>query len=356
MKLAAITLIALLSPTLFAQADVNALLDSAAAVKEGESADWIAARDAIVALGEEAVPALREAAAERTWTSEGWVRAMAAEACRVRIEDPELAAQADSPRGLNPERYKLFRKPMPVCQNELRDLGRDVVPLLLERWRWTFGSFPFSEGADGEAERKCFALAILWVPGELKDRRARHMLEAALRDATLGSEWRQQAAVALGKCAGTDGLTALTDLYDDATQPSAVREGCAWAIGRVADIKAADALETRLQADGLTAELRRALLTGVSILGSSWAWRARGPMHELRGNEIREKCARMAVEALKTAPEDQDLISRALNMTAWQASLDWVADLAENGETRDVKLAASECLEPLRTALQRNRK
>ena len=354
MKIAAIILTALLTPALFAQTNVGALLDQAAEIKPGESADWIAARDYIVSLGNDAVPTLRDAGKESAWTADGWVRAMVAESCRVRIEDPELAAKADSPRGLRPERYKLFRKPMPLCQQDLKNLGTDAVPLLLERWHWTFETFSFSEGEAGQAERDCFARGIMWVPGELVDRRARHHLEAVLRDAALSELWRQEAAVALGKAGGTDALETLTELYDDETQPTTVREGCAWAMGRIPTVAAADAIKERLEGDGLTAELRRALLTGVAILGSSWAWNARGVMQQETGDEVREKCARMAIEVLKSSPQDVDAISRALIMTAWEDSLQWVKDLAENGESKEVRFAAKECVEPLQTAIKRN--
>lgn len=355
MKIAAILLTALLSPALFAQANLDAMLDDAAKVKRGESADWITKRDAIVALGEDAVPALREAGKESAWTSDGWVRAMVAEACRLRITNNELAVKADKPRGIDPQWYVKNRMASPTCQQDLNKLGRDAVPLLLERWRFTFDAYPFSEGEAGNRERSAYACAIFYVPGNIGDQRARFALEGVLRDVSLTDHWRQVAAVSLGQTGGTDALTILAELYDDAKQQTAVREGCAWAFGRVADIQAAETIESRLTADGLSNELRRALLTGVAILGSSWTWKARGVMHKASGDEIREKCARMAFDVLKTSPKDLDMISRALNMTAWEDSLQWVEDLAENGETKETKYAAKECIEPLQTAINRDK-
>src|SRR5690606_15086136 len=103
----------------------------------------------------------------------------------LRIEKPETAALADAPEGLKPEKYKMFRKPEPLCQRELAAIGLDAAPLLLERWRWTFDAYAFSAGKDGEMERNCFARAIMFVPGNVGDRRARFALEDALRDASL---------------------------------------------------------------------------------------------------------------------------------------------------------------------------
>lgn len=355
MRLAAFILAALLAPALAAQTSIGAMLDNAAEIKPGEGTDWLVARDAIVNLGEAALPALREAGKESAWTRDGWVRAMVAECARVRIENPGLATKADKPRGIDPKWYGLNRMASPTCQQELNKLGVDVVPLLLERWRFTFESYPFSDGAAGDRERGAYACAIFFVPGSLGDRRARFALEEALRDKLLPDHWRQVAGVSLGQTGGTDSLTVLTELYDDTTQPTPVREACAWAFGRVGDIRSADAIKERLEADGLSAELRRALLTGVAILGSSWAWKARGPMHEARGDEIREKCARMAVEVLKAAPQCLELISRALAMTAWRDSLQWVKDLADESKNEAVRLAAKQCLDPLQTALNREK-
>jgi hypothetical protein len=355
MKIIAIMLGALLAPALLA-ADVSTLLDEAAAVKAGDSKAWISARDEIVKLGDEAVPELSKAGAEENWTREGWVRAMAAEACRLRIQNPDAAGIVDQPSGLNPEHYKQFRKPAPFCQRELRNLGKDGVPLLLERWRWTFESHAYSKGSAGEAERNCFARAILSVPGEVADARARFAMEDALRNIALADDWRCDAAVSLGQTGGKDALAVLTEVFDSETQPVAVRAGCGWAIGRVAHISAAEVLKERLGKDGVAVELKRALINGVGILGNSWGWRARGVMQQAAGDEIRKLCADMLVEAIKTMPAEADYVSRALVETAWEASLAAVQDLMANGETAEIRDAAKVCHEPLKIAIERSKK
>jgi hypothetical protein len=355
MKIIVIMLGVLLAPALLA-ADVGTLLDEAAAVKAGDSKAWISARDKVVELGAEAVPALREAGDDDKWTREGWVRAMAAEACRLRIENPAAAKAVDEPYGLNPDQYKLFRKPAPACQRELRNLGTEGVPLLLERWRWTFESHAYSEGAAGKSERDCFGLAILFVPGAVADPRARFAMEDALRDIAMPDNWRSNAAISLGQTGGKDALAVLTEVFDSETQPVAVRAGCGWAIGRVAHITAAEALKERLGKDGVPVELKRALINGVGILGNSWGWRARGVMQQVAGDEIRKLCADMLVEAIKTMPAEADYISRALVETAWEASLAAVQDLMANGETAEIRDAAKICHEPLKIAIDRNKK
>jgi hypothetical protein len=355
MKTIAILVALTLAPALFA-ADVESLLDNAAAVKAGDSKAWLEARDKLVALGADALPALRAAGADEKWTADGWVRAMVAQGCVLRLESADLAAEVDSPKGLNPEHYKLARKPEPYCQMELARRGSVITPLLLERWRWTFESFPYSTGADGKAERECFGKALLFAPGQTADVRARFALEAALRDGTLPEEWRQHAAVSFGQTGGKAALEVLTELFDDEKQPAGVREGCGWAIGRVAAVESAEALKVRLAADGLTVELKRALLTGVGILGSVWGWKSRGVMHQLEGEQVREQCADMLVEAIKTMPLEANAISNALSLTAWDASVDAVQELVDNGETAEIRDAAKTCIEPLKIAVARNKK
>jgi hypothetical protein len=281
---------------------------------------------------------------------------MVAEVCRLRIEAPETAEAVDNPRGLDPEHYKLFRKPMPLCHRDLRALGKEGVPLLLERWRWTFESHAYSTGAAGAAERECFARALLAVPGEVADERARFAMEAALRDIALPDAWRSDAAVSLGQTGGLEALAVLIELFDAAQQPVAVRAGCAWAMGRVAHIDAANALKERLGKDGLQVELQRALINGAGILGNSWGWRARGVMQQPAGDAVREVCADMLVEAIKTMPAEADFISRALAEVAWEDSLDDVVELMTNHELPEVRNAAKVCHDPLKLAIDRDKK
>ncbi|MCB9893490.1 MAG: hypothetical protein H6839_03470 [Planctomycetes bacterium] len=355
MKTIAIILGALLIAPALLAADVESLLNEASGVKPGDSKAWVAARDRITALGEAALPDLLAAGAEANWTNDGWVRALVAETCRLRIEKPEVAQAVDKPNGLDPAVYKLMRKPEPHCQHHLKNLGADGTPLMLERWRWTFDIYEFSKGEDGKLERECYAKALLFAPGFNADRRARFALESALRDANVPAAWRQIAAVSFAQTGGTDALPTLNELFDDASQDASVREACGWAYGRVADIKSADALKARLTGDGLSPELQRALLTGVGLLGSSWTWKARGPMLQAAGDEVREACARMLVDALKIMPAEVNSISTALALTAYEASLDWVTELARTGEIQPVRDAAKACIEPLQTAVKRNK-
>jgi hypothetical protein len=152
-------LIVLLAPLAAAQ-QIGTLLDEAAKVQPGNHAEWIAVRDQIVGMGEQALPALRDAGAEVNWTEQGWVRAMAADACRLRIENAQAAATVDNPPGLRPERYSMFRKPAPMCDRDFNHLPKGTVPLLLERYRWTMEKQDFSEGAAGQAEREALGTAI----------------------------------------------------------------------------------------------------------------------------------------------------------------------------------------------------
>lgn len=295
-------------------------LDAVAAVKPGDAESYLRARERVLALGADAIPLLRERGAAEKWTKDGWVRAMVAEACRVRLADPSFAAAVDRPRGLDPAVYRLFRKPEPMCAPELANRGPDGVPLLLERWRWTFSE------VTGDAEREALRIAILHVPGHLADARARHLLEDALKDDSNRDAWREQAAVSLGLCGGGDALAPLLEVLDDERRPAPVRGACARALGRVPHAAALEAIRARLESP------RRAeLLTALGILGSSWAWNARGPAYAETANEIRKSCADLLVDALKTTPEHAEVIGRALAMTAWPRSVDAVEKMAQEG-------------------------
>jgi hypothetical protein len=350
--------LALLLAPLAAAQDVSSLLDQAAQVEAGKHAAWIAVRDQIVSKGQSAVPDLKEAAAESNWTAQGWVRAMAAEACRLRIENPQAASTVDNPPGINPERYLKFRKPAPMCNRDFNFLPKDAVPLMLERFRWTLEKQNFSEGEAGIAERNALATALLHAPGHHADVRARFAMEAAMKDSALPDDWRQEAAVSFGKTGGVDAIKTLCATVDSTTQPIAVREAAAWAIGRVADKGAYTALQSRLGNTELTGgqhgnQLVRALINGVGILGARGGWDSRGPMMAATGEQIRDDCARLLVDQLKAHPGEAALIRDQLSIVALERSLDWVKALAIDGETAAIRNAAQSCVDPLTLTLSR---
>jgi hypothetical protein len=333
-------------------------LDRAAAVAAGDSEAYVALRAEILAMGHDALPGLREAAAQEHWTLEGWPRALAAEACRLRLERPELAEIVDHPPSLKPERYRQFRKPMPLPQRDLSRLEREAVPLMLERLRWTLHSYPYSDGDAGEQERQAYALALLACAGLREDARARWLLQGVLSDSLADVELRAQAAVSLAQCAGSGALPLLTATFDDALQPLGVREACGWALGRVPGHDALDALKLRLQDPALKASehgaaLARALITGVGLLGTEGAWKARGPMFEAAGHSVREGCARLLVDALAVYPAEVEAVERALTVTALPASADWLQTLSQDAARPEaVRNAALQVESPLRESLK----
>src|SRR5687767_5475560 len=88
--------------------DLDSALDKLAAVSPGDAAAYAAARDKVLAFGKDAVPALAERGAPDRWTEAGWIRALAAESCRIRLANPELAGAVDRPEGLDPANYRRF--------------------------------------------------------------------------------------------------------------------------------------------------------------------------------------------------------------------------------------------------------
>jgi hypothetical protein len=333
--------------------NLDAALDKLASVSPGDGVAYAAARDKVLAFGKDAIPALAERGAPDRWTEAGWIRALAAESCRIRLAEPELAGAVDRPEGLDPATYRLFRKPGPMILPALTRRGADAVPLLIERWRWTFGALSFSEGAAGDRERETLRGAILALPGNVSDARARFFLADVLATAGLSDSWRGDAAVSLGIVGGVQALAKITACLDDGAQPAGTREACGRALGRIADPSALDAIRSRLPTEK-DARVRRSYLTGLGILGSSWGWASRGKGVAAMADAVRAGCAEALVDAIRRHPEESETLGTALSLTAWPASLKSVESLAsEGGASSEVRTAASAILPVLKRALSR---
>ncbi len=305
---------------------LDATLDEMASATD--AASYLKARETVLAFGEAAVPLLKTRGAADQWTAAGWVRACAAEACRLRLTNAELVAVVDKPTGLDPAVYNKFRKPMPLCLRDFVHRGADTVPLLIERWRWTMSEYRFTDGNAGAREKDVYELAILETPGAVNDPRALQFLAGVIADTDRAANLRAQAAVSLGMCGGTAGLPTLTSFLDDARQPLSVREGCALGLGRVPDNAALDAVRTRLDAQGQDPAIMRALLGGLGNLGSSWGWESRGAAAKTLGDTIRKGCSDTLIAWLPKRPEDAGVIERALKLVAWKDGLDALKSIA----------------------------
>lgn len=354
---AALLIALMLAPAAFA--GVSEDLDAAAKVRAGDHAAWIKARDKLVGGGDAVLEDLKAAAADKNWTAEGWTRALAAETARLRIQKPDLAKQVDAPRGIDPEFYLKTRLAKPVCQRDFTHMGAEAVPLLVERYRYTLDAKPFSEGEAGNLERETLARALLATPGQAADARARFALAEVLKNNTLPELWRQDAAVSYGQSGGKEAVSLLGMVIDDGKQPQAVRQGCAWALGRVPQTEALEAIRARLGDGRITGgetgpAMVRALVNGLGVLGSSWAWKARGETEKARAEAIREGCARLLVDTLKNHPAESAQISEALVLTAWNDSLGWLEELAKD-KAENLRAAAAACIAPLKEALAREK-
>jgi hypothetical protein len=355
----AVTVLALFAGEARAQGvdALDAAIAAAAAVAPGDAQAYVAARAKVLAAGEASLPALIDRAGDARFTSDGWKAALVAEACRVRLEHPEVAAQVDAPRGIDPAVYRKFRKPEPHCQADLARLGRDAVPLVLERRLWTLDdpARPFSEGAAGAAEREALAFATVFVPGAVGDARARFALADAIRDASLSLAARREAAVSYGACAGAEAIAPLGALVDDATQPVEVREGAAWGLGRVPTAAAADALLSRL-AKATDARLARALEAGAGVLADKWGWEARGADAATAAKPLRARCGLALVDALRARPADRDVIGPALSQAAAPEAIVAVRALASDSSApAEAREAAGEVLPVLEIAAAREK-
>lgn len=337
-------------------------LDELAAVKAGDAKVWLEKRAAVTAFGGNALPALEQAAKLEHWTREGYPRALAAEVCRLRISQPELAKVVDQPRGINPEVYRQFRHGKPSCHRDFAHAGISIVPLLLEALVFTLPERKFSSAESGQLERDTLLAALVQVPGEKFDGRARFVLEDVLKSGSHGDGLRALAAVSYAQCAGAEGLALLDEVVSSASTPLRVREGAAMALGWVADAKALASVKSRLDSPGLRGEgedavaLRRALIVALGTLGNSGGWQARGAEKAELAREMRAGCAAVLVVCLRDFPADVEFISSALCAVAWKDSLGEVRKLAEDASGAEaVHKAARQILPLLEMAVARER-
>jgi hypothetical protein len=230
---------------------------------------------------------------------------------------------------------------------------------LLERWRYTLEAKSFSEGDAGQAEREALATALLQAPGQVADTRARFVMLEAMRNAQLPALWRQDAAVSYGQTGGEAALADLGAMIDDGKQPMPVREGAAWALGRVAENASVEAIKSRLGDARITGgengpAMVRALANGAGILGSAWGWKARGEEAKQKADKIRKECATLLIETLKQHPAEASTISDALVLVVWRDSAAWLQEVINAKETGEaVKTGAEKCLQALKGALAR---
>lgn len=329
-------------------------LDESAATKPDDAVSYLRARNRVLALGPRVIPLLRDRGLLDRWTEEGWVRALVAEVCRLRLENPTLAATVDRPRGLDPAVYQSYRRPIPLCAPELVHYGKDAVPLLLERWRWMFSEHPYSKEASGELEKEVFRQAILFVPGQLEDRRARHFLKDVLENDRNPHLWRQEAAVSLALCSGTEALGPLEKILENSSGFPPVREACARALGRIPSVQSLDSIRKYLKDPYKDAEIHRSLLTALGLLGNAWGWEARGLAVRELSVTIRKGCAEMLLEALRQRPAETDAIARALALTAWEDSKKQLAAWSGDPQaTQELREAAKRTLRRLQDSSSR---
>lgn len=358
MRIASMLIFALLAAApLFAldQAQLDKHLDAMAAVKPADAKAWKAAREKVTSLGADALASLEAAGAPAQWTNEGWKRALAAEVCRLRIANPELALEVEKPRGLDPAHYGKFRHAKPACHRDFAHRGAEIVPLLIEALEFTLSDYTFTAGEAGAAEKQALLAALMQVPGEAMDARAQFAMEGALLNANYADDLRAFAAVSFAQCAGAGALPKLAEVIDG-QQPLAVREGAALALGWAPDKAALAAIKTRLEVEQSETRITRALECALGNLGGAWGWQSRGAEKAALAREIRKGCAELLVAELKARPENQDVLATALCLVAWKESLDAVkAIAADEAATQAQRDAAKKTLPLLEMAVAREK-
>ncbi|MBI4702123.1 MAG: HEAT repeat domain-containing protein [Deltaproteobacteria bacterium] len=258
---------------------------------------WLALALA-VALSAAAAPAVAAGLVASPQDLEPAARAALASSIQAeRAAHPEAFSTLGRVDGHLPSGYGKLRNPSPKLVGlELRRLGWPALLPMLDALAF---QAPARRGAT-DAEQRALAVGMLDAVGRLRDARSRPVLESALRQRD--DEVVRAAALALGRLCDTGSFELLrsaargSDLARDPRRLAAVA-----GLGECRRLGSARVLGAMMGAtrDPVAAQ---ALAEALGSVGSSWAWRAKGPKAEAESLAVR----RLAAEALVRAFIGQD--------------------------------------------------
>jgi hypothetical protein len=328
---------------------------------------YVAARDAVVAHGESARPAL-EAKVNGAWTQESFPTLAAAAIALAHITHPDLAKRLEHVEGVDASIYLKRRRPEPECGHEIKQLGPDAVGFLLERYLKTFDRYTFTTAESlpkgslqdpeklASEERIALRQAIVYAIAESHHASALFVCRAVARDANEVEPARLRAAEGLGTQGTAAALAELVSLEGDASTPASVKLAAIRGVGRVPAAEALAFLQGRLAG---SADERRAAVSAIGAFGSYLGWQARGAALTETGGKLRASASAALVSIVCSAEPgvDEEVLLQALATIAHPSSRDALVKAQANESlTPAARARAGKALERVNMSLERQGK
>ncbi len=302
--------ILLLAGTAAAQGiDANQLETSLQGLVQAQGDAYVQSRDALAGQ-----PGVAEALEQRAsaWTAASWQTDTMAAVVEGRLADPATFQTVATQRGVNPEWYMQRRRAGPNVYRDLRHIAAKAAPAIVEQLLKTRVSYTLLAGdRDGWRAKEETALhaGLLMALGDSGHPAATFVLGQELANAAYSSEARQAAAVGLGTTAQASVLPALVAVANDVQADSALRVAALSGISRVPTVDAMNALNAHSAGD-TPVVVRKAAVAGLSFLGSSWGWEARGQLAQ--STELRRQIGLRLVDVLVAEAGNADMLQFAI--------------------------------------------
>lgn len=189
-----------------------------------------------------------------------------------------VRAKVRDVQGVKKEVYGKRQNPVPFATGELKALGKDALVPMLESL-----AFDASQPGLDAKEKEALAIGMLAAVGEIRDARSTAVVSAIFEAQDGSTPIAIAAATALGKRCDSAELTVLEARAADGQK---LRLAAIEGLGECRRKEGARALASILSSTS-DEPTQKAAVRSLGVVGSSWAWVARGKTEEQKGIEVR---------------------------------------------------------------------
>jgi hypothetical protein len=189
-----------------------------------------------------------------------------------------VRAKVRDVQGVKKDVYSKRQNPIPYAGTELKSLGKDALVPMLESL-----AFDASQRELASNEKEALAIGMLAAIGEIRDARSTPVVTAIFQSQGSSTPIAIAAATALGKrCDATE----LQVLEAASAEGNALRIAAIAGLGECRRKEGVVALASILSSSA-DKDVQTKVVRSLGVVGSSWAWVARGKSEEQKGIEVR---------------------------------------------------------------------